>query len=527
MRRRLLFPLLAALIPASAPAAVRLDVASLDAEPGDRVSIAVSIAVDGSQNVAAITNDLSFDPRVLHPLVSPEHGTPDCSIDGDVQAFLKAFSFLPPGCNAAAGECTGVRALAALLDLGPPPVPRTGLYHCGFDVAATARPGRYRVAASNASYSTPNGAEGAVAVTAGFVNVEPASIPTDTPAPPTPTRRPTLPVLAPECTGDCDASGSVDAGEEAGLLHAVFEPQILSSCDGWSEEADATTTAAHIIAAVRARLDGCFAATPTHTPPFTPIPTAILTATPTAEATPPEATPVETEAPSVTATPRPRSPTVTSTPTRTRKSSATPTRPRPSTPTPTPTATRSRPTMTPTPSEGPHITMLGIARADGRVQTPVEDIGGVPVFEAATGVGFKIVVEGAPAPSLIPVGTTTFVSDASAPPDLQAVVSQSLGNGSRRVCNGGVPAVEPPDFSGSDDVVAALNDLGCHFATGQCLSYSDGSSHYYSAQSTVQFCATVGNQFRFAAGETRITLRLRDRNGTAGEPAAMIVRVPG
>lgn len=530
MRRTLRFLLLATLFPASAVAAVRLEIDNLDAEPGDRISVVVNIAVDGRENTAAITNDLSFDPSVLQPVIEPEHGTPSCSLEDDVTAFLKAFSFEPRDCDPAAGHCNAVKALAALLDLGPPPVTRRGLYHCQFDVARQARPGRYRVAIGNASYSTPSGAEGAVRVSAGFVNVGPASFPTDTPLAATPTPRPTLSVLSPECTGDCNASGSVDEGEEAGLLHAVFAPEVLSSCDGWSAEADATTTAAHIIAAVRARFDGCLVATPTQSPRPSTTPDASLTPTIEAELTPTltaEATPVETEPAAATATPRPRTPTITPIPTRTRKPTVTPTRTRASTPTPTPTSTRPRPTMTATPGDGPRITALGIARADGRMATPVGESDGLRVFEAVTGVGFKIVAEGAPAPSLIPVGTTTFVADASSAPDFQAVVSQDLGNGNRRVCNGGVPAVEPPDFAADADILAALSDLGCHFSTGQCLSYSDGSSHYFSPQSTVQFCAVVGNQFRFGRGDTRITVRLLDRDGTPGEAAAIIVRVPG
>jgi len=52
---------------------------------------------------------------------------------------------------------------------------------------------------------------------------------------------------------------------------------------------------------------------------------------------------------------------------------------------------------------GPSITFLGIAGADGTPATLVGDMP-VPVFQTVSGLGFYLVVEGAPGPSNLPVG---------------------------------------------------------------------------------------------------------------------------
>lgn len=280
---------------------------------------------------------------------------------------------------------------------------------------------------------------------------------------------------------------------------------------------------------------------PTATPrATTPLPT--NTATPTSTAR---------RSPTATFTPTPGRPTptfsstvrVSATPTATRTRTitpllATPTRTVPSTPSRTPTRTY---TPTAGTGSGPVVTFVGITRAD---DTPVEPSGttpdGVPIFQRPTGAGFNIVIEGRPGASGVPVGSVTFRENG--PPDLQVLVSRPLGNGSPEVCDrlppriGGVPAVDPPDFSDRPTVIDALNDLGCRFLDGAgqprgrgrndaCILKPDGGFDFARSNSTIQFCGFIDVATRFPDGEVRLTIRLRDERGEVGPAVSMIVRI--
>ena len=224
--------------------------------------------------------------------------------------------------------------------------------------------------------------------------------------------------------------------------------------------------------------------------------------------------------------------TVTRTVTVTRSATATLTR------TPTPSVTPTFPTI------GPTITYLGVARADGQVVQPLPDTApdGTPIFERQVASGFFIVVEAKPGPSNRPVGTTTFNSvagDPNALPNLQIVVSRPLGNGSQKVCDdqhsdtlGGVPAVDPPVFGGSQDAADAINDLACRFdartsAGDACTRNASEEAAFVKGPTRVQFCPEIGigAEIAFPPGDTRVTARVTDVTGTPGMPAAIIIRV--
>ena len=63
-------------------------------------------------------------------------------------------------------------------------------------------------------------------------------------------------------------------------------------------------------------------------------------------------------------------------------------------------------------------------------------------------------------------------------PHFQIVASRALGNGSAAMCDdrapaepiGGVPAVNPPMFGGSQAVSNAINDLSCRFDARSALT---------------------------------------------------------
>ncbi len=211
------------------------------------------------------------------------------------------------------------------------------------------------------------------------------------------------------------------------------------------------------------------------------------------------------------------------------------------TPTPVPSATATA-TATPEATIGPQVSYLGLARADASVLEPeqvLED--GTPVFVRFGGSGFFLVVEGRPGVSGAPVGLVTFREDLASLPDLQIVASRPLGNGSAEVCDnappgGGVPAVDPPDFSPAPERIAAMNDLGCRFVDGEghflavgpadaCTLFPTGDYEFVNRSSTVQYCALVSRFIEFPLGDTVLTVRLRDVLGNVGPAARMVVRV--
>ncbi|HVN86939.1 MAG TPA: hypothetical protein VMW17_19070 [Candidatus Binatia bacterium] len=217
----------------------------------------------------------------------------------------------------------------------------------------------------------------------------------------------------------------------------------------------------------------------------------------------------------------------------------------------TPPATRipvatNTPTATPTPLPPPGgdgvITYFGLASASDAVITPVgADTEGRPIFESHSGRGFTIVIEGRPVETAHPIGTTAFAYDPNDPtlrPDVQVLVSRQLGDGTPDVCDnmfpslGGVPAVDPPDFSETQQISDAINDLGCRFNDGTgnpsgradpldaCTVFSDGTFHFVDGTTRVQYCLPVLAAYRFLAGDTVVSARIRN-----GPVAQIVVRV--
>lgn len=209
------------------------------------------------------------------------------------------------------------------------------------------------------------------------------------------------------------------------------------------------------------------------------------------------------------------------------------------TPSPEPSPTAS---ATPVPTIGPRVSYFALARADGMIIEPSGTTAeGIPIYVRPTGAGFYIVVEGAPGPSGAPVGLSTFREDLASLPDLQIVASRALGDGSASVCDvsppgGGVPAVDPPDFSATPPVVAAINDFACRFRDGEgkpsgvgpadaCTLFPSGDFGFVNPGSTVQYCAQVSRLIAFPEGDTVLTVRLRDVLGNVGAEAKIVVRV--
>lgn len=271
----------------------------------------------------------------------------------------------------------------------------------------------------------------------------------------------------------------------------------------------------------------------------TATPTVAATATPTAPAAA-TATTVATGTP----TPEP-SATPTAPPTNTPPPTATPVTPTaiPATATHTPAPTET-PTETPTPTRpvGPLVSAFGLADTNGTFDEQAgTDPFGRPVFGRQTNSAFLIYVEGRPGTSGLPVATNLLSSVRDSPmgrPDLQILSNRDLGNGSVDVCDksfpdaGGVPAVGGSDFALEQSVSDALNDLGCRFRvfaepSFACTQDNNGNFLFESAGSTIQFCALVSEAIEFPAGDTVLTVRLRDTAGNVGPATEIVVRIRG
>ena len=95
---------------------------------------------------------------------------------------------------------------------------------------------------------------------------------------------------------------------------------------------------------------------------------------------------------------------------------------------------------------------------------------------------------------------------------------------------GGVPAVDPTDFSPVQPVSSALNDLSCRFHVYRetdfaCTQDSSGNLVFSNSGSTLQFCTLVNGALTFPNGVTVLSARLRDTEGNTGPVVQIVVRI--
>lgn len=193
-----------------------------------------------------------------------------------------------------------------------------------------------------------------------------------------------------------------------------------------------------------------------------------------------------------------------------------------------------------------------MARADDTlVPSSGTTTDGTQIFERPS-YGFSLVLEGRPGGTSSPIQSNTFNWDPTDPtvlPGLLIEASRALGDGSADVCDdnapvfGGVPPVNPPDFSTKQPVADAVNDFACRFKDGSggrsgrgkddaCTSFPDGFFHFLfppgagvQFPSTIQFCGQIGAPLAFPTGDTLITARIRDLAGNISSPMRLIIRV--
>lgn len=192
------------------------------------------------------------------------------------------------------------------------------------------------------------------------------------------------------------------------------------------------------------------------------------------------------------------------------------------------------------------ITYFGVVRADDTLVDSTDTTpDGVPIYERSFGSGFSLVLEARPGGTKSDLDPSTFNSnpDARLLPGLQIEASRQLGDGSSAVCDdtaptlGGVPAVDPPDFSPTQVVVNAINDFACRFKDGfglysgrtklqdACTTFEDGGFRFTAAGTTIQYCGLINEAVSFPLGDTVVTARVRDVAGNISLPSQIVVRV--
>lgn len=213
-----------------------------------------------------------------------------------------------------------------------------------------------------------------------------------------------------------------------------------------------------------------------------------------------------------------------------------------STATPTATAT---PSPTPTLGLGANIGFMGVLRADDSLVNPSGvDGAGRPVYQRPGPSGFVLVIDAKPGTNGAPVGTNAY--NPTGRPDLQIEVSRPLGDGSLTVCDnspgnfGGVPAIDPPDFEGTQAISDALNDFACRFNDGSgkfspggrtpdaaCPVFGDGENRFIDPTATIEFCGSIESRWGFPDGDTIVTARVLDTSGIPGPQRQIVIRITG
>ncbi|MBI3786023.1 MAG: hypothetical protein HY270_21750 [Deltaproteobacteria bacterium] len=189
--------------------------------------------------------------------------------------------------------------------------------------------------------------------------------------------------------------------------------------------------------------------------------------------------------------------------------------------------------VTAPPPEGPVITFLGLAGADGAKLNPIGYAQGIPIYARSSGSGFRLVVEARSGSNRVQPGRTIMNSDPLNPsrrPDLWVISTNPLGDGSPAVCDGGVPAVDPPSFASSQRITNALNDLSCNFAVSTsssfaCTQDSFGAASFLGSGTQVQYCLLVPRSLAFPDSDSLITVLVRDTIGTLGPVQQLLLRV--
>jgi len=177
--------------PTPTPLPVSLGIGSITVIVGEVGVFDVVLNAHGA-SVAATQNDIAFAPGA--PIAVASGGRPACSVNPAINKPDSVFGFQPHGCDATAGECTGVRVLV-LSYQGVDIIPDGSvLYSCTIDGAV---PGTFALSGENVTVSDPRGRRLAAVSNVGTVTVDERI-----PELPTPTASPSLPTQAAKPPGE-------------------------------------------------------------------------------------------------------------------------------------------------------------------------------------------------------------------------------------------------------------------------------------------------------------------------------------
>ncbi len=195
---------------------------------------------------------------------------------------------------------------------------------------------------------------------------------------------------------------------------------------------------------------------------------------------------------------------------------------------------------------GPVVTHFGVASAANDPQRPIGfDPAGRPVFHQPFGQGFALVVEARAGANRRNPGRFAgpyYVDGELSAPDLQMILSRSLGDGSPVICDtampdlGGVPATVPFAYPSTPDIV---EDFGCRFVDGageliartsstEACTRSDAGFGFgfVDRGSNLQFCGGIASAWRFPEGDTIVAARMTDGTEQAlGAAREIVVRI--
>jgi DNA-binding beta-propeller fold protein YncE len=148
-------PFLLILLPVAARAGTIEAQRAVAAEPGETVTVSVTLRTMGDA-IVATQNDLGYDAHA--PIAAGPEGEPDCTVNPSIDKPDAVFGFLPAGCGVAEA-CTSIRAVIVSLENIDPILDGAVLYSCRVAVPETTPSGTYRLAIDEVVLVDENGDE--------------------------------------------------------------------------------------------------------------------------------------------------------------------------------------------------------------------------------------------------------------------------------------------------------------------------------------------------------------------------------
>jgi hypothetical protein len=184
-------------------AVMRVQIGEAEGVPGNDVVIGVVLTVDAGESVAAVENDIVFDP-IYTPVAIEANGRPDCTVNTAINKEATRFGFRPPGCDPTGGGCSAVHAVVIAIDNVTPITSGALLYTCRLHISEDAPPGPYPLSNFNVLYAPPPGG-----------NIEGVGLDGQ------------ITVLSPE--GDADCDGKLTEADVETTVETIFDD--ATACD--------------------------------------------------------------------------------------------------------------------------------------------------------------------------------------------------------------------------------------------------------------------------------------------------------